>query len=89
MGTIQELYTNCQDNAPRMYWGWCMGYLLGVADTMVENHGPKDQRICTDDYTAAMLQRIFINWAEKHPKRWQESRWTGVTIAFHEAWPCK
>ena len=87
--TIQDLHTMCQDNAPLGYWGWCMGYLLGVADTMVESHGSKDERICVKDYTGAMLQRIFINWAEKHPKRWQESRWIGATTALHEAWPCK
>ena len=87
LGTIQDLYTNCQDRAPLGYWGWCMGYLLGVADTMAEGHGP--QRICVGNYTAAMLQPVFINWAEKHPKRWQEDRWTGATAALREAWPCQ
>jgi hypothetical protein len=87
--TIQDLYTNCQDDTPRAYWGWCMGYLLGVADSMVETREPKNQRICVKDYTGGMLRRIFINWAEKHPKRWQEDRWVGATAAFREAWPRK
>jgi hypothetical protein len=31
---------------------------------------------------------MFIKWAEANPEKLHESRRTGVTIAFVEAFPC-
>ncbi len=40
-------------------------------------------------YSGAQLRQLFINWAEKNPKLWQQPMHFGAVLALREAWPCK
>jgi hypothetical protein len=93
-GSIQDLYTQCKssDSEIRIL---CISYIAGVMETMelVGGDGTTTSQqfgICTTDFVSfgAGVQ-VFINWAEKHPKAWNDARNFGVIMALRGAWPCE
>jgi hypothetical protein len=98
--TVQDLYTACKQDsiAQEMF---CVRYLDGLADLMFQQGSVwakgdaklKSQmkmaaKICNANYTPGSLKQIFINWAERNPKKWQQDQSIGAISAFLNAWPC-
>jgi Rap1a immunity proteins len=99
--STQALYEDCvsPDQGRELS---CVSYLAGVADTMrligsgMEQHKFSDPShaefagfgICTQQYTALDLRRIFIDWASRHPEKSDKYRLFGAINAFYSAWPC-
>ena len=100
--TVQKLYEICQSSTLTDQEG-CGLYLTGVGDIMeqvalelTKPWATKAARsdlsihaICTPGYSGAQLRQLFINWAEKNPKLWQQPMHFGAVLALREAWPCK
>ncbi len=60
--------------------------VLGYAESPIN----RASGICNAPPVSGLqLQRVFLNWAERNPQRWNEIRALGVQAAFREAWPCK
>jgi Rap1a immunity proteins len=99
--STQALYEDCvsPDQAKELS---CVSYLAGVADTMrligsgMEQHNFSDASraeiagfgICTPQYTAVDLRRIFVDWAARHPEKSDKYRLFGAINAFYSAWSC-
>ncbi|MBS0379007.1 MAG: hypothetical protein JSS29_11020 [Proteobacteria bacterium] len=43
---------------------------------------------CGNDVTHAAAKQAFLNWTEKHPEKWTQPNYLGVTTALSELWPC-
>jgi Rap1a immunity proteins len=98
--TVQQLLERC--NAERGSGSnlFCLGYVGGVADMMMTNRtirkmdqldggAGRSYQICqTTAATYGADQQIFINWAQKHPERWQDGSLDGVASALRETWQC-
>ncbi|WP_352560337.1 Rap1a/Tai family immunity protein [Mesorhizobium sp. M0025] len=86
--------TNCDSTSSQSAQSLCLGYIAGVADTMIQVHGSDASTVgsCpSEDPTpsyGAYLQ-IFKNWAPKHPEKWGEPMFAGVRDAIQEMWPCQ
>lgn len=94
--SIESFYRLC--TSPETYEGmFCIGYLLGVANTL--NWAGKSEviwtststrfGICDAGYTGPSLRQMYINWAEKNPHRWTEDVDAGIWTAFTQQWPCE
>jgi hypothetical protein len=103
-GTVQGFYEFCTSKE-WMLRSVCEYFIMGVGDVMgAQGLGyrtaPADVRVylqktslCTgtDNYvppTGAMVQ-AFINWAQKHPEKWDYAGVVGVSFALSETWPCR
>ena len=91
---VGDLLRFCKEEKGSPHKLICLGYISGIGDTMqvvgVEALSDKtrDFAMCGIARYNAMVQ-AFVNWAEKHPKRWEEPRRFGVMAALKELWPCK
>jgi Rap1a immunity proteins len=96
--TTQDLYFACKSNNTTIAMA-CMKYLQGVLSMMQLIGLGMDSRpertafsstfeACAEDVTAPAMIRIFINWAEKHPKQWGKPPAFGAWAAYAEAFPC-
>lgn len=91
--TVQGLYQICKKTEnPNGDWDskeYCLGYISGVGDFLLGLGlaGNTQMGICGSISYGATV-RSFINWAEKHPEKWNADRVVGVGIALHETWPC-
>lgn len=92
MTKVGDLYRFCkaENDAPERLL--CLGYISGMGDTMqvmaLLPADIKDFAMCGEASYKAMVQ-AFVNWAEKHPERWEDPRGSGVMSALKELWPCK
>ena len=74
--------------------GNCLGYLWGLVDgrTGIQQAIVKNKyRVCmpTDKkVTGEQLVRVYVNYADKYPQKWGESRLLIALEALHSAWPC-
>ena len=101
--TTQDLYYECSDKNPANEIA-CVRYLDGVASTMMfsasllselKDASPQAQRtryilgLCPGStITAGQMRQVFINWAKRNPKSWQQIEFAGAFAALREAWPC-
>lgn len=91
---VGDLLRFCKEEKGSPHKLVCLGYISGVGDAMqviaVEalSDQTRDFAICGIARYNAMVQ-AFVNWAEKHPERWEEPRRLGVMAALKELWPCK
>jgi hypothetical protein len=84
--TTQDLYRLCKSDDSQVL-SYCYGYLEGVFDVittlgtaMAVAHQTDVQHFQELMFTACnettvslgAVRQVFINWAEKHPKRWGE-----------------
>lgn len=98
----QSLYDKCRQPSPSVNLAYCIGFLSGAAQQMFWLGAHLDDAKNDDDRTlmsffsacpkatvsnAAMLQ-AFINWAQKHPEKWDAEKQLGVMEAIRTTWPC-
>lgn len=71
--------------------GYCIGVVSGVGKILyVSADLDTPLRSCTkDQVTNSQMIQIFMNWADKNPKHWQEPDFYGVAQALMDAYPCK
>ncbi len=81
--------------------GICLGVITGIAFALVWNHQARERVTevesspfgCADipprATTGQQLARVFVSYAEAHPKRMHESFEVLVAYALMDAWPCK
>ena len=91
---IQWLYNACKERDDQLGFVICLGYVSGIGDLMQMNAvaalkrviDPSgwDDRLCGQPSYGAQVQ-AFVNWAERHPEKWQFSRQLGVVAALREA----
>ena len=82
--TGYDLYLDCTGQHGTYAEGFCLGFVSGVF-TMT---GP-DEGVCgPNTLQQGVMERIFINWANRHPERLNLSRGISVHLAFMEAYPC-
>ena len=99
---IQTLLASCRALETSAQWGYCVGYIEGIADKMwvtglqrtEYGDGTKptpNESICPDanNYDASVTVPLFVNWAEHHPEKSQLPAFLGVADALQEKWPCK
>jgi hypothetical protein len=97
--TTQDLYFACKSK-DTMIVVTCSKYLEGVLSMMqVTGHGMETRaertaysstfEACIEEgLPIAATNRIFINWAESHPKDWGQPPAFGAWAAFAVAFPC-
>ena len=91
---IGDLLHSCKEGVGSPQKLICLGYISGIGDTMqvvavdALLEQTKPLAMCGNARYSAMVQ-AFVNWAEKHPERWEEPRRLGVITALKELWPCK
>lgn len=95
--TIGQCYRYMKEEPPGLLGAYCMGYMKGQAD-LLSAIGDNRKELLLDDhpfgicdakYTTESLRFLFMNWAERNPKRWTEHFLVGVALSLREAWPCK
>ena len=91
--TIGSFYGYCKAGPPTPQGVSCEDYMLAYA-RLLGMIGANRERIapagiCDAEYTSESLRFLFINWAERNPKRWTEDFVFGVDASLKEAWPCK
>ena len=86
--SVQDMIQHCQPNDRKIMH--CIGMGSGVSVMMMLNvNTPGTYRICTPDrITNAQIVRIFLNWADKNPKKWDAPGPIGFALALEEAYPC-
>ncbi|ESY58314.1 hypothetical protein X745_04670 [Mesorhizobium sp. LNJC374B00] len=92
--TTQELLNNCNASPGSSAVSLCIGYVSGVADTMMQVRGSDADLVgsCPSQNptpTYGAYRQVFKNWAEKHPEKWGEPMFHGVRDALREMWPCQ
>ncbi|GLR41465.1 Rap1a/Tai family immunity protein [Mesorhizobium amorphae] len=91
--TTQGLLDQCNTKPGSVAAALCLGYIAGVADTMIQPVGEDAQRYktCpgTPTPTYGAYRQVFVNWAQKHPEKWNSPMFAGVSQSLHEMWPCQ
>jgi hypothetical protein len=100
--SVQTLLANCSAAKSTAQWGYCVGYIAGVADQMSSfglqrtEYGDRTrprphESICPDgdNVDVAVTVPLFVNWAEHNPEKSQFPASLGVGFALQEKWPCK
>ncbi|UVK44848.1 hypothetical protein BPNPMPFG_000313 [Mesorhizobium sp. AR07] len=94
---VQSLLGACKAGYGTFGNGYCLGYVGGFADAMVDNELAAKQAglgrlgvICVSDPspTYGAYVQAFVNWAQAHPANWQESKSNGVLEGLSQTWPC-
>lgn len=100
--SIQDLLQDCKAAEPRHTR--CSDYIRGVADSAAfvgEGFAAIPDRAgkvalgafgfchANENITYPQAVQVFVVWAEKNPKNWQQPSTMGVVSALREAWPCK
>jgi hypothetical protein len=98
--SVQTLYQECTaPDAEEYKQMYCLGVMAGVtasADTMA--YTLKDLAAADIKHllpwsacgarTVGAVRQAFINWAPKHPEKWNWPFYFGVMAALTESWPC-
>jgi len=101
--SVGELVLFCKAERTSVQWGYCVGYIVGIAQKMSDfgiqrtafgdgtTPRPRES-LCPDgaqDFDATNMIPIFVNWAEHHPEVLTESASHPVGNALQTKWPCK
>ena len=83
--SVLSLMNQCKGNVGPSWQMYCYGLVSGLIVGLRST-----QYACAPEgATIALLAQIFINWAEKNPKEWEQFAKVGLAKALHEAHPCK
>ena len=61
----------------------------GFINSHVKMSKPEDGYCVPKGYNMDELAKVYLDWARKHPGRWNEPTRTTLTAALSEAFPCK
>ncbi|UVK43258.1 hypothetical protein BPNPMPFG_005036 [Mesorhizobium sp. AR07] len=96
---VQTLLAACTEDSRSFDFTYCLGYVGGTADTMAVNGWAAKKAgtpatlgmtcISSPAPTYGAYVQAFVNWAQAHPKNWQESLGYGVMEALSQTWPCQ
>jgi hypothetical protein len=101
--SVEELYIKCITDVS-IVRQQCLWYVAGVSDLLRANGAAfRRERNILARYTlqpvsicepekanapyAAKVQ-VFVRWAARNPREWQNEAEQGVVLALREAWPC-
>jgi|CXWL01.1.fsa_nt_gi hypothetical protein len=92
-GKVGGLLKHCKEELGSPNRMHCIGYISAVWDVLTVASADDIQvdrafAVCGRVKYGAMVQ-AFVNWAEKHPERWEKPRSLGVALALGGLWPCK
>jgi len=60
----------------------------GFINSHVKMSKPEDGFCVPQRYNMDDLAKIYLDWARKHPDRWQEPTKVTMTAALSQAYPC-
>lgn len=60
----------------------------GFINSHVKMSKPEDGFCVPKGYNMDDLAKIYLDWARKHPDRWQEPTKVTMTAALSQAYPC-
>ncbi len=60
----------------------------GFINSHVKMSKPEDGFCVPHGYNMDDLAKIYLDWARKHPDRWQEPTKVTMTAALSQAYPC-
>jgi hypothetical protein len=101
--TVQDLLALCKADKSSVQWGYCVGYIVGIAEKMADfglqrqaygdgtTPRPRES-LCpdrADDFDATTMVPLFVNWAEHHPEQLSFPASFPVGSALQVKWPCK
>jgi hypothetical protein len=96
-----KLVSLCRAGKNTAEWGYCFGYVRGVAAWMatlgmdVNDDGTVAQpteSLCPErdsDFDTSVMVQLFLKWAESHPAALADSATFGVAQALQQRWPCR
>lgn len=97
------LLQQCKADKKSAQWGYCVGYIVGVADKMADfglqrtaygdgtTPRPRES-LCPDgdrDFDPTVMVPLFVTWVEHHPEQAQFPASETVGYALQGKWPCK
>ena len=84
------LYDTCVDEGHAFHEGFCMAYVLGVADTLDGGQNSiGDFKACLPiGVTIQQTVDITTNWLKQNPSKRHYSAASIVALALDEAFPC-
>jgi hypothetical protein len=99
---VQTLVNLCKADKNSVQWGYCVGYIVGVAKKMADfgiqrqpygdGTTPRPREaLCPDgakDFDATVMVPIFINWVEHHPEQLSSLASHAVGYALQGRRPC-
>jgi hypothetical protein len=100
---VQTLQSMCKADKNSAQWGYCVGYIVGVAEKMKDfglqrqafgdgtTPRPRES-LCPDgdiNFDATVMVPLFINWVEHHPEQLGYPASFPVGEALQGKWPCK
>ena len=79
-------------NTPEIGMAICVGYINGFVDAQVllGRFVPNAAAICppVQGVTGDQVRRVFLDWANRHPKGLHESLRVSLWVSLTEAFPC-
>jgi hypothetical protein len=72
----------------------CLGYVDGFLDGRTSspragNHLDMTRTFCLTDASLDTVIRVYLAFMEKNPKYLDYEKWKTLTMALHDAYPCK
>jgi hypothetical protein len=83
--TGYQLYDDCNAALGSPQNIFCMGYVMGVSDSL-----DSQRLMCIpQEDTAAQEMSVVVNFLRDHPEERQDTAYSVVKLALMEAFPCK
>ncbi len=97
---VQGLMMKCDNSNASDQQFYCYGRVTAVFEMMLLNgvtiaqhdHAVKTMlSVCEVGHLPSYGAQVqaFINWAKKHPEKWNENDLDGIMTALQETWPCQ
>jgi hypothetical protein len=99
------MLSECQAERTSVQWGYCVGYITGIADQMVsfglqrtaygDGTTPRlREALCPDqhpdvNFDATVMVPLFIDYTQHHPEQLGFPASEGIGFALQLKWPCK
>jgi hypothetical protein len=90
--TGNMMYSSCQQKNGMPDRVTCLGYIRGAADAVMSLHdlNPGAIPVCmTGNETGEQLADVVVKFLRENPVERAANGGLIVTMALHEAWPCK
>lgn len=91
IGTLKKYCRETLKNKPDNLFlsGICLGKIGGFMSAYNMLQTDQELKVCApDNVHMEQYVAIFVHWAERNPKMWNENFGYGLVLAFTEAFPC-
>ena len=88
----KHLGAECANSASAFDQGKCLGFILGVADTMewTVSLGAVTKTYCApEEARGAQVTKVVVKYLDSHPEQLHLAAASLVVVAFEDAFPCQ